>query len=198
MKKNKPQLDKEELQLLQEFEGGELETLRNFKAEKAKLEEAARKEKKNPLEIEVEQDKFPSGMVSLLEVNEVSGNALVFFDWAEYCIWKLYPNCLVFLDGRFRSAYSLSVINEYFDFIYSQDGPSTVLDKYAVNIAIVHKQTAAFEKMLKAGPDWQLIVIGEYPYAALFLRKSVHGKFLAAIESGSFIRPVGNEEVYFP
>lgn len=42
MKKNSMQFDKEELQILNDFEQGELQSIRNFKAEKKELEMAAR------------------------------------------------------------------------------------------------------------------------------------------------------------
>jgi predicted DNA binding CopG/RHH family protein len=43
MTKKTIQLDHEELQMLEDYERGEFATIRNFKAEKAALEEAARK-----------------------------------------------------------------------------------------------------------------------------------------------------------
>ncbi len=42
MKKNNPRFDGEELQILRDFEHGEFRSIRNFAAEKRKLEEAAR------------------------------------------------------------------------------------------------------------------------------------------------------------
>ncbi|NQU74171.1 MAG: hypothetical protein HQ547_05630, partial [Candidatus Omnitrophica bacterium] len=46
--------------------------------------------KTNPVEIEIPQDQFPVSVISFMRINEISGNALVFFDWAEYCIRELY------------------------------------------------------------------------------------------------------------
>ena len=43
MKKSRMKLDKEELQILQDFERREFESIRHFKEEKLKLEEAAKK-----------------------------------------------------------------------------------------------------------------------------------------------------------
>ena len=43
MKKNKMQFDEEELQILSDFERGEFESIRNFREEKRKLEEDARR-----------------------------------------------------------------------------------------------------------------------------------------------------------
>jgi len=42
MKKNTMQLEKEELQILQDFERGEFQSIRDFEAEKRELAEAAR------------------------------------------------------------------------------------------------------------------------------------------------------------
>lgn len=42
MKKNEMQFDKEELQILRDFERGEFESIQNFRDEKRKLEQAAR------------------------------------------------------------------------------------------------------------------------------------------------------------
>lgn len=42
MKKTKMKFDEEELQILQDFERGEFESIQNFRGEKRKLEDAAR------------------------------------------------------------------------------------------------------------------------------------------------------------
>lgn len=42
MKNNQMQFDEEELQILQDFERGEFQSIRNFQSEKQKLEKAAR------------------------------------------------------------------------------------------------------------------------------------------------------------
>ncbi len=42
MKKNEMQFDQEELQILQDFERGEFESIKNFRDEKRSLEDAAR------------------------------------------------------------------------------------------------------------------------------------------------------------
>ncbi len=42
MKTNRLKFDKEEFQILRDFERGEFESIRNFREEKRKLEEAAR------------------------------------------------------------------------------------------------------------------------------------------------------------
>lgn len=43
MNRNQPKLDEEEVQILQDFERGEFESIQNFREEKRRLEEAARR-----------------------------------------------------------------------------------------------------------------------------------------------------------
>ena len=53
MKKNPMQLDKEELQILSDFEQGEFQSIRNFKTEKQELEMAARNSLKKDKRINI-------------------------------------------------------------------------------------------------------------------------------------------------
>jgi len=157
---------------------------------------ALRFNKTNPLEIEVQRDKFPVGTVRFMQANRVRGNALVFFDWAEYCIWKLYPDCRVFLDGRFLSAYSAPLADEYLNFLYlGKDWQKALVDR-ATDIVLVHKQNPVADVMLLL-QDWSLAYEGQVSH--LYLKKTRHAKLLADLKDGKVVYPAGgNREVYFP
>jgi len=53
MKNNQMQFNKDELQILQDFERGEFQSIRNFQSEKQKLEEAARSTLKKDTRINI-------------------------------------------------------------------------------------------------------------------------------------------------
>ena len=108
---------------------------------------AIRFNKQRPLQIEIPPRKFPVHTMRLLHEQDISGNAIIFFDWAEYSIWHLYPRVRVFMDGRFRSAYSPAVINDYLDFIYGGEGWQEVLRKYDTDIVWIHPGNPAFSKI---------------------------------------------------
>ncbi|MFC1497400.1 hypothetical protein ACFLS1_02865 [Verrucomicrobiota bacterium] len=151
--------------------------------------------KTNPFEIEVQQDRHPSDIILFMQENGVAGNALVFFDWAEYCIWKLYPECRVFTDGRLWSAYSTDVIKDYFNFLYLGDNWSNALDNYPTDIVLIHTGNPVYEKML-CDNKWALVC--ESSIAGLFLKKSVHKEFLERMEAGGIVMPQRQQNVFFP
>jgi len=114
------------------------------------------RQRHNPLQIEVDQNLFPTGTMQFMKDNSLHGNLLVFFDWAEYCIWELHPETKVFLDGRYRSAYSSETIDVFFDFIYSQPGGGRALTDYPTSMVLVHLDNPAFIDM-QAMSDWTLV-----------------------------------------
>ena len=48
---------------------------------------------------------YPVQAVEFMRTNGVSGNLDCGFNWGEYCIFKLYPQCRVFCDGRYETVY---------------------------------------------------------------------------------------------
>jgi hypothetical protein len=151
--------------------------------------------KADPFEIEVQQERFPKSAISFIEANKIAGNAFIFFDWAEYCIWKFYPNIRVFLDGRFRSAYSSKTISDYFNFLYLGDRWKNVLNNYPVDIVLIHKGNPVYRKMF-ARQNW--ILVYEDKIAALFLKKSKHVEFFKKAKEGKILYPQLSGPIYFP
>lgn len=174
--------------------------------------------KSNPFEIEVQQDRFPSGIVHFMQENNLSGNALVFFDWAEYSIWQLYldekntpdpgdkrypaytiyqhhSECRQFLDGRFSDAYSKQTIQDYFNFLYCGPNWENALKDYPTDIVLIHKGNPVYGKMVRRN-DWLLVC--EDDLAALFLKKGTNADFFERLSSGKVILPRPGVTTYFP
>ena len=63
---------------------------------------------------------YPTGAVAYIQAHGLSGKMLTDFNWGEYLIWTLAPQCRVSLDGRFETVYPREVYREYFDFIYAR------------------------------------------------------------------------------
>ena len=78
-----------------------------------------------------------------LKENNLHGNLLVDFDWGEYCIWKLYPQFKVSIDGRYKTVYPESFIDEYFQFLYGNDDWELFLKKYPHQWALLRKDRPA-------------------------------------------------------
>jgi len=161
----------------------------------ASAHSAATFNKTDPLEIEVPEERFPVDAIDYMQRNGISGNALVFFDWAEYCIWKLYPDCRVFLDGRFLSAYGSKTVTDYFGFLYLSEGWEKALDEYPTDIVLVHSGNPVCGPMLRR-EGWTLVFKTEI--AALFLKNSEHEEFLDRLAAGETQPPAEELSAYFP
>lgn len=139
-----------------------------------------------PLEIEIPAERYPLQAVAFMKANELEGNAFVFFDWAEYCIWHLYPACRVYMDGRFRSAYSNEAIDRYLTCLYAQAGWREALEAYPTDMALVHIGNPVARK-LESLPEW-VAVYADGP-AVLFLEQTVHRAFLERAARGEALPP---------
>lgn len=151
--------------------------------------------KVNPLQIEIPRDRYPVEIMAFLENNRIQGNALLFFDWAEYGIAHLYPRCRVFLDGRFTDAYDIATVNDYFNFLYAGNGWDAALQRYPSDIVLIHRQLPVYREMLSQ-PGWELVV--QTDLAALFMKTEVHAATLDRIRRGELKMPSVSGPVYFP
>jgi hypothetical protein len=149
-----------------------------------------------PLEIVVPRDQFPIEAMAFLERNAVHANALVFFDWAEYAIWKLHPECHVFLDGRFRSAYSKEAIEIYLNFIYAGKDPLAALRDYPTDLVFVHVDNPC-TALMRERKAWVLCY--QDSMAAIFVKRDAHVELLRKLAAKSAYLPGGAPlEARFP
>jgi hypothetical protein len=96
---------------------------------------------------------YPEGAVDYLIENKPPGNLYNRYGWGGYCIWTLYPEYRVFIDGR---------ADLYGDFIYdylkvhrAQEGWNDTLDEYKVSVVLTGKGDQV-DVLLKASPEWEL------------------------------------------
>ncbi|MBW3600362.1 MAG: hypothetical protein KY475_24240, partial [Planctomycetes bacterium] len=57
----------------------------------------------------VSAEDYPVQAVEFMLQNGVAGNLDCSFNWGEYCIFKLHPQCRVFCDGRYETVYPAEV-----------------------------------------------------------------------------------------
>lgn len=148
-----------------------------------------------PLSIRVPRDQFPIEAVAFLERNVVEANAFVFFDWAEYCIWKLHPRCHVFLDGRFRSAYSETTIKDYLDFLYTRTESRNALNSYPTDLVFVHVNNPC-TAIMRTLEDWELAYQDQM--AAIFVKRNVHNALLQKLNAKTAYIPSEPVDNRFP
>jgi len=127
-----------------------------------------------PRKIAVNENVFPARAVKFIQINHLSGNLLVLFNWGSYALWKLYPQCHIAVDGRYEEVYPDSVIDDVARFHYMKIGWDGLLRKYHTDLMLIpldYKDLYAQVSMLD---DWQEVYKDKI--AAVFVPKSMNKK----------------------
>ncbi|MEW6556315.1 MAG: hypothetical protein AB1349_03070 [Elusimicrobiota bacterium] len=61
------------------------------------------------------ENKFPEGTMKFITEKNLSGNIYNEFNWGEYLIWNLYPQCKVAIDGRYDTVYPIAFLKNFFE-----------------------------------------------------------------------------------
>lgn len=122
-----------------------------------------------PLKIKVNEKQFPAKAVKFIQINKLSGNLLVLFNWGGYALWKLYPQCLIAVDGRYEEVYTPQTMDEISRFHYLGVHWNELLQKYHTDLILVPIEYDVYNNLLKL-PDWKLIYKDDQ--AAIFIPAS--------------------------
>jgi hypothetical protein len=110
---------------------------------------------------------YPVGAVDYIRRQRLSGKLLVAFNWGEYALWNLYPECRVALDGRYETVYPDEVCEAYWKFINGRPGWQGFLERYPPDMVLVSSSAPIHALLLNEG-SWRQIYAD--PGAALLVR----------------------------
>ncbi len=110
---------------------------------------------------------YPVGAVRYIEEHRLSGNLLTEFDWGEYLLWSLYPQCRVAPDGRFETVYPEEVFQKYWNFKYGCPLWREIIQAYPPDMILVDKKSAPY-RLLRQEGEWRQVY--EDADTALFRR----------------------------
>ncbi len=111
---------------------------------------------------------YPVGAVNYLQQRGLSGKLLVYFNWGEYCLWKLYPQCHVAIDGRYETVYPPNLNKEYFDFIDAKKNWRNFLGHYPPDMILIELRSRLYS-FLSRDPEWRQVYAD--PGCVLFRRQ---------------------------
>jgi hypothetical protein len=111
-------------------------------------------------------DRYPVTAVDLLE--EEKGNLAVFFNWGEYALYRLHPQVLVSIDGRYETVYPEEIVRSNWAFTRGAAGSEAFLDRYPADFALYPRDAGA-TRWLEGSPNWELVKKDEL--FALFRRR---------------------------
>lgn len=99
---------------------------------------------------------YPVGAVNYIKENGLSGKLASIFDWGEYLLWELYPQCLVGFDGRYETVYPEEVEKKFFEFLTAGPKWREFLGTWPPDLILLRPQ-GKITDLVRADPDWQKI-----------------------------------------
>ena len=105
-----------------------------------------------------QDDKFyyPVGAINYIRNQDLRGNLLIHFDWGEYALWNLYPQCKVAIDGRYETVYPHLLTREYFNFLYGREKWGAFLEHYPPDMILV-KTPSKIYSLLQKDINWRQV-----------------------------------------
>jgi hypothetical protein len=105
-----------------------------------------------PLQVSIPAYKYPIGSVEFIKKNNLSGNLLAPFHWGSYLAWKLYPQCLIPIDGRYEEVYpdKIDDLTANFDYVVDKNWYKFI-DTYHTDILLLDKHLDSYIAILNTG-----------------------------------------------
>lgn len=110
--------------------------------------------------IPVNTKDYPVKEVEFIKINEIKGNLLVNFGLGSYVSYKLYPDNLIFMDGRYEEVYYDFMVPMLKKFYLVNPGWEEVLQKFPPDVMIIEKYYPIYA-VLKKSKQWSNVYNGE-------------------------------------
>ena len=105
-------------------------------------------------------ERFPVLEVEFIKQNKIKGNILSQFGLSSYISYKLYPQNLIYMDGRYEEVYYDNELDNlrYFEIVDSEKW-DRVLKEYPTQILIINKESLIYKHLLK-NSEWKKVYEG--------------------------------------
>jgi hypothetical protein len=104
----------------------------------------------------IDLEGYPVKAVEFIKTNKIEGNLLVPFNWGSYAMWKLYPQNLVSIDGRYEECYTnQSYLDASAITLYHKNWKQA-FEKYHHDVLLIYNNDST-DKEIKKSKDWKII-----------------------------------------
>lgn len=103
--------------------------------------------------------RFPVDAVNYMTKNNINGRILNSYNWGGYMIWNLYPDYLVYIDGR-CDMYGAEFVNHYVDIYFAKPGWQNSLESEKIDFVLVEQGTY-IAAALQSEENWRLLYSDE-------------------------------------
>ena len=124
--------------------------------------------------------KYPVLEVEFLKQNNIQGNLLTAFGLGSYTSYKLYPQNLIYMDGRYEEVYYDREFENLINYEKASEGWQDFLKEYGTEILMPEKTTPIYSE-LKKSSAWEEVFTGDVCGVFLYKNRSKN--------KGPFIMP---------
>ena len=107
-------------------------------------------------QIIITDTKYPRYAIEFIKINDLKGNLFVNFDWGSYAAYKLYPNNLIVMDGRYEEVYDPKLLLALKDFHLLKNDWYKIIRDYKTDVLLIEKEYPVFNKLLNK-KEWTLV-----------------------------------------
>lgn len=122
----------------------------------------------SPMVPRADGTKFPLYEIEFLKINDIKGNIVTPFGFGSYATYKLYPDNLVYMDGRYEEVYNDKEFLVLMQFTLAMDDWKDIFTKYPTDILMVDKGADVYP-VIQKDADWVHIFDGKI--CGIFVRK---------------------------
>lgn len=128
-------------------------------------------------ELPVSFSNYPIQEVEFIKANHLNGKILVNFGLGSFVSYKLYPQNLIYMDGRYEEVYYDELVELLDKFFVIKPEWDTVLKKYTPDIMIIEKYYPIYS-VLNGMKEWTDIFEGE-TFAVFVKTKDLKQSYIA-------------------
>jgi len=147
--------------------------------------------------ITITETAYPRFAVEFIKINKITGNLFINFDWGSYAAYKLYPDNLIVMDGRYEEVYNPELLLELKNFHLLKNDWYKIIRDYKTDVMLLEKKYPVYNVMLKH-PDW--VCVFENNKSGVFVPKDkVKDKYLYPVpEDDYYNNSLFDTNIVFP
>lgn len=111
------------------------------------------------LSVPLDFETYPVKEVEFIKINKIKGNILVNFGLGSYVSYKLYPQNLIFMDGRYEEVYYDYMVPLLKQFFLANNNWDEVLVKFPPDCMIIENYYPIYNVLLNSS-NWNLVYKG--------------------------------------
>lgn len=121
-------------------------------------------------------DIYPVKEVEFVKINNLKGKILTNFGYGSYAAYKLYPDNLIFMDGRYEEVYYDYMVPALKEFFLAYPNWDFVLKNFPPDVMILEKLYPVYNK-LKNSKEWKAVYEGN-TFGVFLPAKNANKKFI--------------------